>query len=25
MELPNGQPALANDVKLTAELFLVKA
>jgi polyisoprenoid-binding protein YceI len=24
MELPNGQPALANDVKLTAELFLVK-
>ena len=23
-ELPNGQPALANDVKLTAELFLVK-
>jgi polyisoprenoid-binding protein YceI len=24
MELPNGQPALANDVTLTAELFLVK-
>ena len=24
MELPNGEPALANDVKLTAELFLVK-
>jgi polyisoprenoid-binding protein YceI len=24
MELPNGQPALANGVKLTAELFLVK-
>jgi polyisoprenoid-binding protein YceI len=24
MELPNGQPALANDVKLTSELFLVK-
>lgn len=23
-ELPNGEPALANDVKLTAELFLVK-
>jgi polyisoprenoid-binding protein YceI len=24
MELPNGQPALANEVKLTAELFLVR-
>ena len=24
MELPNGEPALANDVKLTADLFLVK-
>ena len=24
MELPNGEPTLANDVKLTAELFLVK-
>jgi len=24
MELPNGQPALANDVKLAADLFLVK-
>jgi len=25
MELPNGEPALANDVKLAANLFLVKA
>jgi polyisoprenoid-binding protein YceI len=25
LALPNGQPALANDVELTAELFLVKA
>ncbi len=25
MELPNGEPALANDVALVAELFLVKA
>jgi polyisoprenoid-binding protein YceI len=25
MELPNGEPALANDVTLVAELFLVKA
>jgi polyisoprenoid-binding protein YceI len=25
MELPNGQPALANDVALIADLFLVKA
>src|SRR6266498_4090969 len=25
LPLPNGKPALANDVKLTAELYLVKA
>ena len=24
LPLPNGKPALANDVKLTAELYLVK-